>query len=492
MAAAWGAGACDARSSSNRPAADGAAEAPRPNILLLVIDALRADRLGCYGYDRALTPTLDEMAAEGVTFEQAVAQSPWTQPSMAALFTGMYPGALRPVDEFRVSFDAVRRGAKAVRVLDDRHPTLAAPLLAEGYATAAITANAYVTRAFGFAQGFEHFDASLAEAESAGEDINEAAGRWLEGRDPGRPFFLYLHYMDVHGPYDAAPRFLEPLLDIVERMPDKKPLTPDQVANLDPRYLYKLPKVHTNKARHERLMRFREYWVARYEAGIAELDHHIAGLRERLRRVGLWDDLMVILTSDHGEALCEHGYWEHGFSTHHTELHVPLIVRWPGQLPAGRRVRETVRLMDVMPTVLDQIGVPLKRPVQGVSLSSHITGRPPGEPVTLLAEGLKIPRSQVALYRGEWKLALPIDPPVQLLYHFTEDPFERRNLARKHPEMLRRLVDLERAQRAENDRLAATATREIMQLSSEQVDRLRSLGYVGETERETDVHHEDP
>ena len=454
-----------------------AGDVPRPNILLIVVDALRADRLGCYGHNRALSPTMDTIAAEGVVFDQAVAPAPWTQPSVAALFTGMHPGAILPVEEFRLSFDSVRRGAEPIRVLDDRYTTLAAALRAQGYSTAAIVTNPFVDRDFGFAQGFEHFDAVLSTA-TPGNEVNYAGCTWLEQRDPEKPFFLLLYYMDVHGPYDAKPEFLEPLLDSIEQEPVLHRLTPNQVAQLDPRYLYKLPKVYVNEARHLRLMPFREYWVARYEAGVAELDHHLVDLRERLTRMELWDDLAVVVTADHGEALGENTTFAHGLSVHHVELHIPLIMRWPRALPAGRHVSDTVRLLDVMPTILDQLDMPPVAGVHGTSLLPYITGDVLAEPPVLIVEGLKVPARQVAFYRGDWKLVRLFDPPAQALYHFSQDPFERRNLARQYPQMLELLVGLETEQRNENDWLAADAQRERIELDQERLRQLRSLGYL--------------
>jgi arylsulfatase A-like enzyme len=483
--------ACKDRGADGQAQPAPASAAPRPNILFLLIDTLRGDKLGCAGYGRNLSPTMDAIAAEGVMFQQAVAQSPWTQPSVVSLFTAMYPGAILPVDEYRKSFDAVRRGATPVRVLDEHYATIASALQWHGYQTAAITANPYVTRVFGLARGFEHFDETLATQDAAAGLLSDAACRWLQQRDSSRPFFLYLHYMDVHGPYNAGPEFLDPLLEMVDAMPQREQLTDNQLHQLDPRYLATMPPVYTDPARHERLWRTREYWEARYEAGVAEMDHHLAALRGRLAEMGLWDDLVVIVTADHGEGLGEHVLFEHGFSTHHTELHVPLIIRWPGAIAAGGRVAETVRLMDVAPTLLDLLDVAPMKDVQAVSLVPYIRGDPPPEPLTGLSEGLKIARRQVALYRGEWKLALPIEPPVQLLYHFTEDPLERRNLAGQDPDMLGMLLQMEAEQRAENDRLATAAQRQSIELSPEQLRRLRSLGYVGDEEPDEAEGEED-
>lgn len=469
---------CDSGTGA-RVSTAGKRSASRPNILLILIDTLRADRLGCYGNTQGLSPAIDAIAADGVTFERVIAPSPWTQPSIVGLFTGIYPGAIRPIGDYRQTFDSARRRAKLVRVLEEEYTTMAEALRDVGYTTAAVITNPYISRAFGLAQGFDHFDVGLAEVHAAGDAVNDAAVQWLAEREPGKPFFLYLHYMDVHGPYDGGPAFLDPLLDVVDRLADKHALSDAQMKQLDPRYLLKLPKSYTNLARHERLMRYREYWQARYEAGVAELDHHLAALQQRLGKMGLWDDLTVIVTSDHGEALGEHGYFSHGLSVHHTELHVPLIIRSPGRLPKSKRVPETVRLIDVMPTLLDHLGAPPVDEFQGGSLLPYVAGNPPAEPITAVCEGLKIESEQFAIYRGEWKVVILPDPSPMVLYRFATDPLGRSNVVKQNLAVFRLMQDLAARQRAANAALAANAQREAIQLSDEQMRRLEALGYIG-------------
>lgn len=460
------------------------ANAPPPNVVLVLIDTLRADRLGCYGNQRELTPNLDALAADGVLFENAVAPSPWTQPSVAALFTGKYPGSIIPVGDFRLTFDSVRRGAKAVRVLQEEQTTMAEAFQAAGYATAAINTNVYIVREYGFEQGFDHFDAHwppgfVSEATS-GDVVNDVAFDRLDQRDPSKPFFLYLHYMDVHGPYNAAPEFLDPLLEEVDRMPDRRPMTDRDLALLDPRYLARLPKQYTDLPRHQRLWRSFEYWEARYDACVAEMDHLLGDLTNRLQRAGLWEDLVFVVTADHGEALGEHGHFGHGWSVRHSELHVPLIMRSPGVLPAGKRVSELVRLIDLMPTLLDHLRLPLVDGVQGTSLLPLLGGGRSIPPLTALAEGLKTRRiEQSALYRGDWKIERQVSPPIRLLYDIATDPLETTNRLKDRPGLFDELAARADRQRRENAALAAGGKRDAVIVSEEQLRRLRSLGYAG-------------
>ena len=449
---------------------------PTPNIVFVMIDTLRADRMGIHLNPAGLTPHQDAIALEGVTFERAISQAPWTQPSIASLFCSRCPGVHKVLD-YAHAFKGTFQGEEKIAVFDDRFVTIAESLKDRGYVTAGFVANPYIDAAFGFAQGFDHFDISFASNLTPGNVVNEATFKWLAQRDSGKPFFIYLHYMDPHGPYDTAPEFLEPLLDRVEQMPDKRRLTGEELKSLD--YLRKLPKVTDDPQRHQRLSQYQEYWAARYEAGIRQMDHYIGELRSGLTELGLWDDTYVLITADHGEAFGEHGFWEHGFSTHHTDLHVPLIMRWPGVLPAGKRVRQTVRLIDVQPTLLDQLSLPKPPGMQGASLSPYIAGRPPSTPLVAFAEGVKRRgMEQQAVYVGDWKLIKTLRTNALQLYNIAADPLEQNNLVRERPQQARVLVSVLEEQARSNTRLAKDFDAEQVPMSAEMRARLAALGYV--------------
>lgn len=449
---------------------------PPPNIVFIMIDTLRADRLGVYGGTGGHSPTVDAIAAEGVVFERAVAPAPWTQPSIASLFCGCYPG-VHQVLKYDLAMAGSYRGAPKVRVFDDSFDTLAEGLRSKGYATAAFVANPFILSEYGFGQGFDHFDASFAANTTPGRVVNDAAVTWLAQRDVDRPFFIYLHYMDVHGPYEAGPEFLDPLLDALERSTDLHALGPSELQSL-PAYLRRLPRHHTNAERHRRLARYREYWDARYDAGVREIDHHLAHLRARLDQMGLWRPSYVVLTSDHGESLSEHGVWEHGLSVYHRELHVPLILRWPGMLRAGTRVGDLVRLIDVLPTIGDQLGIDLDGPVQGRTAVPLLAGGTDSEPRAALVEGIKIGPEQQALYSEGWKLIGVPGAGGRHLYQAFDDPWEREDLAAQHPEVVARLGGMLEETVRENRRLAGEGPVEKATLSPEQYERLRALGYA--------------
>ncbi len=300
---------------------------------------------------------------------------------------------------------------------------------------------------------------------------------WLARWDTTRPVFCYLHYMDVHGPYNAGPEYLDDLLDAVEQMPNKRQLTQGEVKALT--YLLTLPPAFKkDEERHGRLAVYREYWAARYDAGVREMDRHLANLRLDLQKLGLWDDAYVIITADHGEALCEHGFWDHGYSAHHPELHVPLILRWPKVLPAGRRVPQIVRLIDLMPTFEQQLGLPAAAGAQGVSLVPWIAGRPAAEPSYAFAEGVAKGPEQKALYVGDWKLILTVHARQRELYNVAEDPLEQKDVSADHPRAVDELFQTLRRQANLNKQLAANVQVEQTPLTEEQRKRLRSFGYI--------------
>jgi len=447
-----------------------------PNIVFILIDALRADRLGTYGHPGGYSPTLDAIAAKSVVFERAIAQAPWTQPSIASLFCSRYPMAHKVMINFGQLLRMMNRKAKKVAIFSDSFVTLAEVLQKAGYATAAFMANPFILREFGFAQGFKHFDASFAWNTTPGNVVNDAMFAWLRQRNKRRPFFCFLHYMDVHGPYNAGPEFLDSLLDKVEAMPDKRELSKEELKKLG--YLFKPPKVYTDMKRHKRLSVYQEYWVARYDSVVREVDYHLGKLKVRLEEMGLWDDAYVIITADHGEALMENGYWDHGFSVYHPELHVPLFLRWPGVLATGERIRATVRLIDLMPTLIDQLGLPVVNGLQGRSLMGDITGGGSNKAVTAFAEGVKKGPKQQTVYLGDWKLIITLRTGRRELYNVADDPLEQDELSEKFAGKVEDLTRILQRQVAVNKQLGAGVSVEETLLTPEQTDRLRSLGYV--------------
>jgi arylsulfatase A-like enzyme len=462
-----------------------------PNVIVILVDALRADRLGTYGNRNPLTPTMDALAAEGVTFEHCVSAAPWTLPSVATLFTSYYPGVHKATSYSVVS--GMEEGRQAVQsVLSDDFDTLAEVLQRSGYQTAGFVAAKFLREGYGFGQGFDHYDTSFAENTVRGEIVNRALFKWLdEGRDAAKPMFVYLHYMDVHGPYNAAPQFMDPIMEQFEAYPNKRLLEAKELRTMNS-YLRNPPPETSDPGRFERLKGYREYWMARYDAGVREMDFYLGQLVENLKQRGLWDDTYVILMADHGEALCEHGLWEHGYSQYQTDLHVPLILRWPNVLPAGKRVRRLASLIDVMPTLLEQLRLSTGESLQGTSLINHVSDTLPDMPLMRFAEATKVEPKQYALFADTTKLIVTAIPPRKLpdgttskeevrhqLFNLGTDPEEIYDVAPQNAPVVQRLKQL----MMKTVRINMNTKPELVvtqkPVDQQTIAQLQSLGYVG-------------
>ena len=380
---------------------------PRPNVVVYLVDALRADRLGPYGCERPLSPRLDAMAADGIVFTDVVAQSSWTKAAVASIFTGMWPRA------------------HGVNGPDDRLPdgmaTLPELLHAAGYDTAAVVANAYVGRPFGFARGFDHFE-FIDHENGRSEVLHERAAAWLDARrgDPA-PFFLYVHTIDPHAPYAPPPDLRRTFAPEVE---DPSVGRVETVRGL---------VLGTVQATDDLGRDLR----ALYDAEVAANDRSLGLLLDELDRLGELDDTVVIFTSDHGEAFGEHDTWTHGLDLYHEVLAIPLVIRLPRALGAGQRVADTVQHIDLLPTVLGLTGTPPPgRELDGRCLvdgAGHV--RSPGaRPVMSYLDYWG--RTGAAVVDGGWKLIRPLSVDFGTrdeLYDRGADPHEHANLAPSRP-----------------------------------------------------------
>jgi arylsulfatase A-like enzyme len=337
-----------------------------PNIVLIVLDAVRADHLSTYGYERATTPNIDRIAAEGVLFEHAITPSSWTLPSHASLFTGRY------VHEHRADSSHAQ--------LDDEYPTLAEVLAAQGYATAGFSGNVeWATSGAGLARGFIHFEDYFKTIGDVitrtvlgrqigvrlaapfgirdrldrrhGVDLTRAFTAWLDA-NPGRPFFTFFNYFDAHSPYAAPAPY------------HTKFMTPDQ-QSLDVRLAVR----PTPPEDRQVTPLHRDFWMAAYDGGLASLDSEIGHLFDELRKRGLLERSLIIITADHGEAFREHGLYGHGHGLNLEQLRVPLIIRLPGGAHAGLRVSKLVPFVNIPATILSLTGGDAPRQIPGESLS---------------------------------------------------------------------------------------------------------------------------
>ena len=457
-------------------------EPPR-GVIIVVVDALRADHLGCYGYPRATSPNIDRLAADGVRFANAVAAAPWTLPSLGTLWTSLYPsvhGATRRSNEVEITRDPSH--FHPVRKLDQSRTTLAEVLQANGFATAAFVDGAYTGRTFGMAQGFSLFVED--EVSSVGLNV-DALFNWLHDVD-GHPFFAWVHAIEVHSPY--TPKGIPP--DIQRRSDAAavryRATRPEEDArflgvDFDPGYsgevdgsLPSLGKLRS-AARLPSAADLR-HLNALYDRGIAYTDYWIGKLVDGLKQRGLYDQTVLIVTADHGDELFDHGGLEHAQTFYEETMRVPLIMRVPGA-PHARVVAQQVGLIDVMPTLLDLLAVPHSLFLQGVSL------------VPLLTDGTSLPErflfGEAAM--SLWRKAVRSDSFKYLeekrkreLYDLRSDPGERHNLCSAEPSQCE-----EFAARVEHWRSDMAATKERLQLPAthdaaideQTAERLRALGY---------------
>lgn len=424
------------------------------NLILISFDTLRTDRLGCYGNPRPTSPRLDAFAAAGVLFEDASAAAPWTKPSHATLLTGLYPS---------------RHGMTAMtKTLADSAVPLAEWLARRGFRTAAIV-NTRLLSTHGFERGFDTVDASeLPNGRSEGSAITDAAIAWLAAHDAKKRFFLFLHYMDLHSDYEASAEYVAQFVG-----PYDGPLRGST------QELYRIAerRFHPSEADVRHLLDL-------YDASLRQTDAHLGRLLDALGSSGRLETTLVVVTSDHGEEFLEHGAVLHGHSQYQELVRVPLVLHGPG-VAAGLRVRAPVSLIDVVPTALGLLGQPVPADLDGIPLQplwrqpgytlparflffeADITFPPP-------APGLVPPGTRRAVRFGKYKLHYDTLTKQARLFDLQEDPGETRDVRAMHPEiaaaLLERLIEF----------LAHPATDAAgRELTEEQIEALRSLGYVG-------------
>lgn len=313
---------------------DGAARTPTAqpasrNVLLIVLDTVRDDRVG----QRGITPHLDEFASSATVFSRAYSNAPWTLPSHASLFTGLYP--------------VQHRATQETLALGIDCPTLAERFSAAGWATFGASANGIVSKANGLARGFERFDEVFREETSerfaASSHPNEGALIDFLDQNEGRPWFAFVNFIEAHLPFDPPAEYVERFVD-QERV--TQPLL-DHCAEIEQKDHYANPR-----GLKKRILALLGQL---YDAEVAALDAHVGHLLRTLTDRGDLENTTVVITSDHGENLGEHGHFAHVFDLHNTLLEIPLIIRVPGQAPAVRE--DAVQLLDLFPTLQALVGL---------------------------------------------------------------------------------------------------------------------------------------
>lgn len=445
---------------------------PLPSIILIVIDTLRADYLGSYGFDGRISPHLDELAAESMLFRRCSSQAPWTTPSMASMMTSLYPDAhgvhLAPDDPR----DQKSWRQRWTRAIPESTTTLAECLRDRGYRTAAFIANPFLAKGLGFEQGFEDFDESAAISRDRDSTmLLHSSLEWLRSMASGdHPTFLYLHLMDVHGPYTAPDTDYEAIQTSAGLGPAT--ILPQRGFRRIQPYL-RTPSWTKAADRNELRL-----WRGRYAAGVHAADRRLGGFFQTLRDEGLWDDRLVVVTSDHGEELFDHGGWDHGFSLHEHQLHVPLIVRHPGNRHAGTRLDDLVRLVDLMPTLIRMTNATGPDGMTGRDLLSvgSLNGDRNG-PRTAFATSVKEHPGTTSIFDGRYKLISDLTSFKLRLFDIQNDPGELEEISAREPEVVSRLSKLLAAEIARVE-AGDAADADPEQIPSDQLERLRELGYL--------------
>lgn len=459
----WVAASCGGAAASAKTAG--------PHVVLIVVDTLRADHLEQYGYGQQTSGALADFAATATRFEQAFAPSPWTTPSTATILSGLHP----------LRHGSTTHGAE----LGADVASLAELVSDAGWQTAGFSFNHNVSTVSHFDQGFDRFD-DFAGRSTAYPDIGEmmdVVGHWLDDEQRER-FFLYMQPMNVHGPYLVPEQHREDLLGreaqdgfqyygYVMRQIMKKGRE-DMRESVSPGMLTSLSE--------------------NYDVAVRHTMDRIGGLLDDLRRRGLYDDSLIILTADHGEELFDHGGFSHGYSLHREVLHVPLLVKLPGQGHASR-VDVPVSLADIYPTVAEVLGVPMPYPVDGRSLvalaesagardaAAEVTGeaaerRAAGQlhhvdwAKRCVASSFQLGRYKLIRIERDYSGA---EDQVQL-YDTRADPDERHDLSAAHPELVAEL--LQRIEDASGDYVRRRIATPGQVLEDMDADTLRQLGYL--------------
>ncbi|MGH9328174.1 MAG: sulfatase-like hydrolase/transferase [Terriglobia bacterium] len=402
--------------------AAGRAEAVE-NLILISIDTLRADHLGAYGYRPSVTPNLDRIARKSVVFEHVITPVPLTLPAHTALFTSEYPPA-----------NGVRDNGEA---LPASVPTLAQQLQSHGFSTAAFVSSFILDRRFGLAKGFDEYWGDFHIDRYPGRDPGSvairgdrtasAAEQWMLAHRSKR-FFVFLHFYDLHGPF---------LLPGIWR---------------------------------------KRFAGDLYDGELAYVDSLIGQLWATLKAKGIAQQTLLIITADHGEGLGEHCEWNHGFFVYQSTLHVPLLIHFPGDRYAGRRVSSVARLIDIAPTACRALGVPVPRSFEGQNLMDEIVGQPEA-PLVAYSETLYPylhfhTAPLFALTNAKYEY---IQAPRPELYNLIVDPREEHNLAGAAPALAAAMREqLDGVMAAVGPRHRANSA-----LSPQTIALLRSLGYVG-------------
>jgi arylsulfatase A-like enzyme len=437
---------------------------PARNVVVLLIDTLRASKVQAYyPKTRVKTPTIDAFASGGTLFERSQSPENWTKPAVASVLTSLHPAT------HKTKQDASKLPKSALMLSEVYQKA--------GFETASFIANGYVSNAFGFDQGWDHYTNYIREARNtnASNVFGEAEG-WIEKNKDGR-FFVYIQTIDPHVPYDPPAKFLE--------MYDPQPYS-GQVRNRRTHLM--LDDAKKNPKKYTFTKRDKERIEALHDGEISYHDEYFGKFLAKLRELGLDENTIIVVTSDHGEEFQEHGSWGHGHSVYQELLGVPLMFRWPGVIPANARIGPVVSTLDIGPTVLEATGVPIPEEFEGRSLLGFMRGDWPAGPYVAFSDFLEHRR---VIRGGDWKMIIRGNLS-QVMFDLGNDYWEQKELdGSEHPIAQRYLRTLHGQFLGAEDRghwLAASAssssskkpglTEEKQEMTPELCRQLVALGYI--------------
>jgi len=444
----------------------------QPNVIVIMVDTLRADYLGAYGFEGDISPNIDALAAESVQFDNCITQAPWTSPAIASFITSLHAQNHCVANGYGL-FCEVIEDEQVWESLPEEATTMAEVFRDSGYETAGFVGNWVVKSKFGFAQGFDTYVEPQGDEQHIDEDglLFARAAKWLRQRKSRRPFLLYVHFMDVHAPYRLTPEDITAVRNSPSLGKDRA-LTGQEIADRPVHLGARIRWPDPSMARRLR------NWKMAYAAGVRGFDRQLGDFLDTLREQQVLDDAVVVFASDHGEEFVEHGKWEHGKTYYNPALQVPLLLRLPGAERAGERVSRLVSLIDVMPTLLGLAGVEeALPPMQGQDLVSLVSGEFDGDEPWAFSSALPEETASVVAQNGNLKLILDLETGAAELYDLGVDPGELRNISSERKDLLDLMqqevqAHLESVGSFPSYRPTPTA------LSDEDIEKLRSLGYI--------------
>jgi arylsulfatase A-like enzyme len=411
-----------------------------PNVVVIVIDTLRADDLPPYGGDAETAPFIAELASRSVVFQHAWSASSWTAPATASIFTSRHPNEHGVVNNLQLQSDIKRHGVKhELNRIPSALETLPEFMQSRGYKTYGVSDNINVDAPIGFASGFDQFQRMEGFAKSGARRVTDQALSWKDEILAGGPFFLYLHYMDPHEPYERH----------TEWIAEGEPTVED-----------------------------REMDRAAYRSEIRNVDEK---LREVFTKLNLDDNTIVIFTADHGQEFGEHGHTGHKFTLYSELTNVPLMLHVGDDGPTGRSMAN-VSNMDILPTLRDLLGAPVSGQDRGVSLLEVLDDQERGtRELHAMRTNTKgsVAHEMRSVVIEKYKLIINESTGHKRLYNLELDPGEQKNIAGKNKPLVKRLTDVIEAQKhqASLDQMSETGSHEI---NKAQAEILKTLGYTGE------------